>query len=77
MPKYNRYMEELQAWQDLEFECLIEPEPELDPHYAGIIQGEDWYTDMLYGDYSDYWDEDSIDNINDFDYEDYEYPYYD
>jgi len=75
MPKFSKQMIELQAWQDFELEYLVEPEPELDPHYAGIIQGEgytptkeddDWYMEMLDDDPLDY-----IGNINDFDYEDF------
>lgn len=87
MGKHTKYMEEIQAWKDFELELLIEPEPGLDPHYVGIIQGEDYiptkedddrYTEMLYGDYFDYWNdliEDYINNINDFDYGDYDYTY--
>jgi hypothetical protein len=44
MSKFSKQMIELQAWQEFELEYLIEPEPELDPHYARIIE-----EDAIYG----------------------------
>lgn len=57
MAKYSKQMIELQAWQDFELEYLIEPEPELDLYYAGIIQGEDYIPteeDEVYISINDY-----------------------
>lgn len=41
MPKFSKQVIELRAWQEFELEYLIEPEPELNPHYAVIIHGDD------------------------------------
>ena len=83
MGKHTKYMEEIQAWQDFELEYLVEPEPELDPHYAGVnwqnygiwalesgldIGSNPEYVEGIYEDDFDYWNDDIEDYISIDDY---------
>jgi hypothetical protein len=83
MSKYSKQMIELQAWQEFELEYLIEPEPPLDPSYAGInwedpdlwdlesgtdIGRNPEYVEVIYEDDFDYWYDDIEDYISIDDY---------